>query len=549
MLHYFNFTALNQSIMKTKFLLLFLVLNIFQTIELTAQFGGGAGTEASPYIVANEIHLNNVRDYLSSHFVQTNDIDLTNYQASQGWLPIGTKVSPFRGVFNGKGFRIRNLKINRPSSNDIGLFGVIKGVSTTNLSRIIDVHLEYVDVIGNENVGGLLGVIDNDHNTQILLCSVEGGSVSGKANVGGLIGAALGTKTGPATYSQTDIGSCFTNVNVRYNAIVNNLQNLGGVVGYVYRGQLNNCYSIGNVYAVHNVGPNVYTAELVGGLIGSINQGYVYNCFSAGAIFGVNNHIGGLIGAVTGSGIYGTDYYSYWDTQSSGQNSSGAGEGQTTSWFMDQSNFLGWDFSNFWGITPGINNGYPYLIHNMPMFFLPINLLKINAEEVDNFIKISWQTLSENNNEGFYVQKANELNDFQEIAFVKGSGSSNQIIDYVFYDFDTSFNGNDYLYYRLKQIDFDGQQTYYDIIAVKSQKIFNDFKIYPNPFVNELFIELMLDDEDVEVLLYDINGKAVVKQKINHNNSLNLKNLDSGIYFVKLISNGSVLQTQKIVKQ
>lgn len=534
--------------MKTGLVFLLLVLNVFLPHELSAQFGGGAGTEASPYVVANEIHLNNVRNYLSSHFVQTNDIDLTNYQAGQGWLPIGSKASPFRGVFDGKGFRIRNLKIDRPSNNDIGLFGVIKGVSTTSLSRLIDVHLEFVDVIGNENVGGLLGVIDNDHNTQILLCSVEGGSVSGKANVGGLIGAALGTKTGPATYSQTDIGSCFTNVNVRYNAIVNNLQNLGGVVGYVYRGQLNNCYSIGNVYAVHNVGPNVYTAELVGGLIGSINQGYVYNCFSAGAIFGVNNHIGGLIGAVTGSGIYGTDYYSYWDTQSSGQNTSAAGNGQPTSWFMDQSNFSGWDFSNFWGIIPGFNYGYPFLIHNMPMFLLPISLLKFSAEIVDGFVRISWQTLSENNNEGFFVQRTNELSDFQEIAFVKGSGNSNQIIDYVFDDFNANLDDEDYVFYRLKQIDFDGQTTYYDIVAVKNIKKYDGFKIYPNPFVDELFIEISLENDDAEILLYDISGKVVAQQKLNQSTNISLNNLEKGIYFVKLLSNRSVIHTQKILK-
>lgn len=529
----------------TFFLVLLLVFTSFNTF---AQFGGGLGTAASPYIVSNETHLNNVRNYLNSHFIQVNDIDLTSYQSGSGWLPIGNKTTPFCGVYNGNGFRIRNLKIDRPNNNDIGLFGVIKGVSTTSLSRLIDIHVEYVDIVGNENVGGLLGVIDNNHNTQILLCSVEGGSVYGKRNLGGLIGAALGTKTGPATYSQTDIGSCFTSVNVRYDAHVNNFPNIGGVVGYVYRGQLNNCYSIGNIYAVNYSGTNTYVAEFVGGLIGSINQGYVYNCFSASAIFGVNNHIGGLIGAVTGSGIYGTDYYSFWDIQSSGQNTSGAGDGQTTAWFMDQSNFTGWDFSNFWGIMPGINNGYPYLIHNMPMFLLPINLLNIIAEEVDNYIRISWQTLSENNNKGFYILRSTDLKDFIEIGFVEGNGKSNEIIDYLYKDKDIDFGNNDFIYYKLKQVDYDGFETYYEPLVVKRNNNKPIFKIYPNPFINEIFVEIPDGEDNYEILIYNNEGKIVLNDVIG--NFANLKILDEkkGVYIVEIKSTRNKF-TEKIIKQ
>ena len=67
------------------------------TMNASAQFAGGTGTESDPYQVATAEQLQAVNDFLSSSFVQTEDIDLTDIV----WKPIGT----FTGHYNGQGHR------------------------------------------------------------------------------------------------------------------------------------------------------------------------------------------------------------------------------------------------------------------------------------------------------------------------------------------------------------------------------------------------------------------------------------------------------------
>ena len=86
----------------------------------------GDGTAAYPYQIASAAHLDNIRPpYLVSQFVQVADIDLSSFASGDGWLPIGDTTNVFDGSYDGNGYKIRNLKINRPSMNNLGLFGVL----------------------------------------------------------------------------------------------------------------------------------------------------------------------------------------------------------------------------------------------------------------------------------------------------------------------------------------------------------------------------------------------------------------------------------------
>ncbi len=80
----------------------------FSISPCLAQFGGGTGSEASPYLVATAQHLYNVRDYADAYFLQTGDIFLNvePYNSGQGWLPIGNQSAPFTGSYDGNSFHI-----------------------------------------------------------------------------------------------------------------------------------------------------------------------------------------------------------------------------------------------------------------------------------------------------------------------------------------------------------------------------------------------------------------------------------------------------------
>jgi len=119
---------------------LFITLLIVNFSNIYPQFGGGAGTEGNPYQISTAEHLaalatnvNAGTTYANTYFKLMNDINLSSYLSESGagynggsfWLPIGNGTNHFYGHFDGDGKVISNLKINRASTDYIGLFGSI----------------------------------------------------------------------------------------------------------------------------------------------------------------------------------------------------------------------------------------------------------------------------------------------------------------------------------------------------------------------------------------------------------------------------------------
>ena len=196
--------------------------------------------------------------------ILTDNIDLSDYQEGEGWIPIGTFKNgvdkKFAGTFNGNGHKITGLYINRPDANYQGLFGFVTGV-------IKNIGVEGVDVTGNNDTGGLVGY--NVMGT-ISNCYVTG-KVSGGDNTGGLAGLGV------------EVANCYTDVNVTGGA------KTGGLVGY--SSSVTNSYALGNV-----AGTN-----FVGGLIGQLQKTSgtrdLDKIYAAGTVSG-DNQVGSLIGGV-----------------------------------------------------------------------------------------------------------------------------------------------------------------------------------------------------------------------------------------------------------
>ena len=148
------------------------------------KFAGGRGTARDPYEIASAAHLWLVRNHLTSHFELLKDLDLSVVTEKEGFKPIGNNRKSFRGTFDGKGKVIRNLRINRPAKDYVGLFGRLV------YRRVVkNTGLEDVYVRGRERVGGFAGwnsggTIKNSYVT---------GIVTGRNSVGGLVGYNSGT--------------------------------------------------------------------------------------------------------------------------------------------------------------------------------------------------------------------------------------------------------------------------------------------------------------------------------------------------------------------
>ncbi|MFP4366149.1 MAG: hypothetical protein ACLFQA_03545, partial [Bacteroidales bacterium] len=278
-----------------------LLITIFFAQPVFGQFSSGSGTSGDPYLISTAADLDNVRNYLgtettSYYFRQTDDIDLIGLD----WVPIGGggTEDKFQGHYDGAGFTISNLTINRAGTPNVGLFGHIgplDGSSTNGLS-IKKVRLENVNVKGARGTGALVGRVTGNEYTFIESCYVLDGSVTGDAATGGLVGSNNSYVTGSEIGTRRPvIKKCFANVEVIFSGSGSDNQKFGGLAGCNQKGEILNSYSLSTVTVETSSG----SAERVGGLAGCIDlKGEVENSYSAGlvTVSGGLTQVGGLVG-------------------------------------------------------------------------------------------------------------------------------------------------------------------------------------------------------------------------------------------------------------
>jgi hypothetical protein len=348
----------------------------------------------TPIEIRTWYDLNATRDNLGGSYLLMNDLDSTTpgYEElasptanqGKGWQPIGAftgqpadhGILGFEGTFEGQGYEIRDLFINRPDEAGVGLFlgvgqewvikdiGVVNAIVTGNAvvgtlvgwnrGAVRDSYFTGNVTADGLFVGGLVGLnegsVSNSHSSA---------DVTGTAGVGGLVGQNLGTVSN--SYST---GSVTGNYNVgglvgwgggsvsnsHSSADVTGTAGVGGLVGG--GGTVSNSYSIGSVTGNESVGglvgggasnvSNCYSTGsvngnyTVGGLVGDTFDGTVSNSYSTGSVTG-NSSAGGLVG----KNIRSTVSNSFWDTQTSGQSTSDGGTGKNTTQMKDIATFSG----------------------------------------------------------------------------------------------------------------------------------------------------------------------------------------------------------------
>ena len=267
------------------------------------QFGGGDGSEKYPYLVANEVHLWNVRYYLESRFKQTEDIDLKEVK---DFKPIGfnprideddEKVSVFEGTFDGGGKKIQNLKINIPGSLGSGLGVYIGLFKVTSIKAVLkDIHLVDVNIVGRNYVGALAGT-----NEGLIENSSASGLVSGRNQVGGLVGD-NNTAVEDKPADRPLIQNSHVTVEVKGNSLV------GGFMGN-NTGQVKSSSAGGKV--IGGGDPLGFSeGHQVGGFVGMNTGGEISGSHATGEVEGKQD-VGGFVGynaRGTGTGVIDSSY-------------------------------------------------------------------------------------------------------------------------------------------------------------------------------------------------------------------------------------------------
>jgi autotransporter-associated beta strand protein len=191
--------------------------------------------------------------------------------------------------------------------------------------------------------------------------------------------------------------------------------------------------------------------------------------------------------------------------------------------------------SNFSPFTLGSNTT------NNP---LPVSLLNFKANCINKNVQLNWQTASESNNDFFDIERSTDGLSYANFLRVNGKGTTNEQQNYTAYD-EQLFEGN--IYYRLKQVDFNGSATYYNPQMVNCADDAN-ISIFPNPNNGNFLIKGL--QEESELQLTDALGKnLLIKKVVATETTYEVTTLQEGIYFLLIKSKSGLVQTQKIVVQ
>jgi hypothetical protein len=238
-------------------------------------FYNGDGSELNPNEVSNVDQLQCIKDEgLDKNYIQVSDIDASgtsSWNNGSGFDPIGDLSAfeigtPFTGTFDGQGYNITDLSIERDSGNRVGVFGVVNNGEITNVSVV------NASVIAQGIVGSLIGFARRES-------TVSGSYATGNVSGGGVVGGLVGGNRGTVTESYA-------------TASVNGPSRLGGLVG-------RNGGTITNSYATGSVSGDGRIQTRAGGLVGR-NTGMISNSNSSASVEG-NESLGGLVGLNEGT--------------------------------------------------------------------------------------------------------------------------------------------------------------------------------------------------------------------------------------------------------
>jgi hypothetical protein len=170
---------------------------------------------------------------------------------------------------------------------------------------------------------------------------------------------------------------------------------------------------------------------------------------------------------------------------------------------------------------------------------LPLELIRFDADAAASYNKLNWSTASEENTAHFNVERSANGFEFETIGAVNAAGFSDETLHYQFKD-NQPLDGTSY--YRLQANDLDGTSTYTDIITVSrnNSNIPHITKAFPNPSLNNLFIEYInTENSTVFLEVHDNLGNRVYLEQVSCSAGINLFTIPvehylSGLYHLTI---------------
>ncbi|VVB77935.1 Right handed beta helix region [uncultured archaeon] len=326
-----------------------------ETFSIMSFSGVGDGSLLAPYIITNCTQLQEMQNDLNSSYILGNDIDCSdtvNWNSGTGFIPVGRGSSlttcigeAFSGNLNGNNHKISNIFINSNGSC-LGLFGYLTG-NVNNLGIV------NITIFGNSSTklmaGGIAGSSGSNNITDsYVIYNIYTIARGGSAFIGGIVG------------NGGNIDNCYSVGNLTAGTYVPIFSSyIGGITGL--GGTINHSYSVSNISLAFN-------ASVVAGGLGGISGKFskVSNSFAIVNLSVNGSEGGGLVGFL-GSG---TITNSYWNNVSGSLLDCYIGGNGNCTAIQDNENYFkgdvypmnapmsGWDFFNTW---QEVDSDYPHL--------------------------------------------------------------------------------------------------------------------------------------------------------------------------------------------
>ncbi len=193
---------------------------------------------------------------------------------------------------------------------------------------------------------------------------------------------------------------------------------------------------------------------------------------------------------------------------------------------------------------------YDYAVRGTGTTILPVELTSFNLEITKSgIIILRWSTALEINNEGFEIQHSRDGESWEMIDWITGVDNTFEVRNYS-YNHEQPATGTNY--YRLKQIDLNGEFEYSKVISIDASEKENTFRIAPNPASGSGTIALSFEESSTKTItIYNSLGAKVyqtIAEEDQSNIEINLPSLSQGIYIAELISGRSRTTKRMFIK-
>jgi len=180
-----------------------------------------------------------------------------------------------------------------------------------------------------------------------------------------------------------------------------------------------------------------------------------------------------------------------------------------------------------------------------------LDIIDFNGIELENSNKLIWQTATELNNAYFTLSKSDDGIEFAALTNIEGNGTTNQMSNYDYHDYE---NINGKKYYKLSSTDFNGNTKEIGVEIINRNDIvaFEFVELFPNPASDKVNINFYAQGDNVNVKLYDAQGKILIDKAIQseigmNNINLAINDFANGTYFVA-ISNADKKYVKMFIK-